>query len=161
MEQGQVAPATVGGVASAEDKRFAAEAVQGGTAEIQEATLALQKSTSPAVRAFAQQMIADHKAANAKLNGLLRRKSISAPLDAGPAHQADLAKLNSLNGAAFNSAYLKGQQKDHQAMIALMQAEMKNGKDSDFAIYAKETLPVIQRHLAMATSALSEKSTPM
>jgi len=64
---------------STQDATFMKLAAQGGMAEVGEATLAQTMGQSPAVKAFAAKMLADHGKANAKLAAIAKMKSVTLP----------------------------------------------------------------------------------
>ena len=132
------------------DKDFVTKAAQGGAAEVQMAQLAQQKSQNAGVKQFAQSMIDDHTPANSKLTELATSKGLTAPTDPNPAQQKMLAKLQGMDGAKFDHAYMTGQVKSHQTMLKLFEHEATNGKDTDLKAFAESTQPVIQKHLTMA-----------
>jgi len=136
--------------ASSPDAQFARVAAQGGMAEVQSAQLALQKSKNATVRAFAQHMIADHTPNNAKLAAIMKAEGIPKPASLDPNSRAMMLKLQGLNGAAFNSAYMSGQVKAHEQMQTLMQSETNGGTNARLKAYAKMTLSAVNEHLNMA-----------
>jgi putative membrane protein len=69
---------------SALDNQFVMDAAHGGMAEVQLGQLALQRSTNPEVKRFAQQMIQEHSRANEELMRLATQKGITPPTDVGP-----------------------------------------------------------------------------
>ncbi|MEA2664205.1 MAG: putative rane protein [Candidatus Eremiobacteraeota bacterium] len=141
--------ATTGG-ATGQDTNFAVKAAQGGMAEVKLAAVAMQKSKNPTVLAFARKMNADHTKNNAQLATIAKSEGMMPPSDVGPANKALMGKLQALDGAAFDSAYLKSQVTAHQQMLALMRKEAASGSDAKLVSFAKTTAPVVQQHLTMA-----------
>jgi putative membrane protein len=135
---------------SAADKRFVEKAASGGLAEVQAAQLAMQKSQDQKVKDFAQKMITDHTAINQKLATLAQQQGLTVPTALDEKDQDQLDKLQKLDGAKFDHAYMKDQLKDHQDMLKLLDKEAKNSKDMDLKSLAEQTIPTIQDHLAMA-----------
>lgn len=153
------APATtapdVSGTATASDlskadKRFVTTAAHGGIAEVQMAQLAQQKSQDATVKQFAQTMIDDHTPNNQQLVQLATSKGLTPPTEPDASQQKTIAKLQGLDGAAFDKAYMAAQIKGHTAMLKAFQIEAKGGKDADLKAFAAQTTPVIQKHLRMA-----------
>ncbi len=132
------------------DMMFVTKAAQGGAAEVQMAQLAQQKTQDASVKQFAQAMIDDHTPANAKLAEIATAKGMTAPTDPSPAQQKMMTKLQAMNGASFDHAYIAGQVKSHQTMLKLFEHEATSGKDTDLKSFAETTQPVIQKHLTMA-----------
>ena len=148
------APATPANLSKV-DKEFITKAAQGGTAEVQMAQLAQQKSQSASVKQFAQGMIDDHTPNNQKLTDLATSKGVTAPTEPSAAQQKMLAHLQTLDGAKFDHAYMSGQVKSHQTMLKLFEHEATNGKDTDLKSFAESTQPTIQKHLTMAQNTKS------
>jgi putative membrane protein len=143
-------PSAVGtGIAPA---MFAAMAAQGNMAEIASARLALQKSSNAAVIAFAKQMIADHTKALNQLEAIMKMRKMTPPASVDAKHQGEMAKLQMLSGASFDSAYINGEIPDHQEMFALLQAQSASTSDPSLAAWAKATAPTVAGHLEMAKS---------
>jgi putative membrane protein len=127
------------------DQTFVREASAAGLAEVADAQAALQSATRADVRKAAQQILADHTAANEKLRSLAQKKNMA--LAAAPATRPAVPATGD-----FDSAYVAAQIKAHQSAIALFQAEAANGSDSDLRAFATATLPTLQQHLAMMQS---------
>lgn len=136
--------------AAPSDQMFVNKAAMGGMAEVREAQLALTKTSSPRVRAFAHRMIADHTPNNAMLARIARRDGYSLPMSIGRENMAMMDRLSALNGAAFDAAYLHGQIAAHMKMLALMQSEASSAGDPRLVRFAGMTAPVVQSHLSMA-----------
>lgn len=131
------------------DRAFVMGAVQGGMAEVSDGQFALRKSKDPMVRRFAQRMVADHGAANARLMAILERQGISAPKTVGPANMLTHAKLDVLSGDAFDSGYLKAQRTAHEQALSLFRQELASGRDPQLVAFARATLSTVMAHLAM------------
>jgi putative membrane protein len=132
------------------DRSFIHDAGAGGLAEVDFGKLADQKSQNDSVKHFAQQMIQDHTKANDQLAALAKADGIAVPDTLDPDHRATRARLEKLDGARFDRAYIAGQISDHQKTIALFQQETAAGQDPQLKGFAAETLPTIRGHLKMA-----------
>ena len=75
-------------------------------AEVEHGKLAMGKATNANVKAFGEQMIADHTKAGAELKILAVSKSLTVPALLDPTHQAIHDNLAKLSGAAFDRAEL-------------------------------------------------------
>ena len=131
------------------DKMFATKAAQGGIAEVKTSRLALNKTHNMQVRNVARRMVKEHTAANAELKGVAEKISLPLPSDTDPMHKAAYAKLSKLSGAAFDKAYMAGQEKDHAATVALFEKEIAMGKNGDLSAFASKNLPTIEDHTKM------------
>ena len=113
---------------SALDNQFVIEAAHGGMAEVRLGQLALQRSTSPQVKQFAQRMIQEHTQAN-----------------------TELMRLMQLSGAEFDQAYMnEAGVNAHLESAAVYQRQAALGLDPDLKAFASRTLPRVQGHLEMA-----------
>ncbi|HEV7858791.1 MAG TPA: DUF4142 domain-containing protein [Pyrinomonadaceae bacterium] len=156
----------MGGMAmalSSMDRKFMMEAAAGGMAEVAMARLATEHASSDAVKQYAQHMIDDHTKANDELMQLASTKGVTLPTGPDAKHQAMMAKMQALSGAAFDREYVKNAGvKDHETMEKLFQKESGGAKDADTKAFASKTLPTVQDHLRMAremnTSMMGAKS---
>ncbi len=139
------------------DQTFLTMAAQGGMAEVQLATLAQTNARSPRVKAFANEMIKDHGAANDQLLKIEQAKGVTPPTDLNEMQNQQKTMLTAEKGAKFDRDYMHGQIADHQAMIQAFQDESTNGQDPEIKAFAASTLPTIQQHLAEAQKASGMK----
>lgn len=120
------------------DNRFAIESSE----------LALKKSKSDAVLAFAKMMLADHSEAATKLKQVLDEAKLSAGPDALDArHRVVLDDLATKDGADFDKAYLDAQTRAHARAVALFESYAKGGDNARLKAFAGELLPVLRKHL--------------
>ena len=138
-------------MAASDPATFVKTAALGGMTEVEASKLAVSKSQDPKVRAFAQQMVKDHTAANAELKDLAARKGWTVPTSLDSEHKAAVQKLSAKSGAAFDEAYSNQMMEDHEKTIALFEGATKSS-DKDVAAFAKKTLPTLERHKKMADS---------
>lgn len=128
---------------------FVDEASASGIAEIETSKLALQKSTSADVKAFAQDMINDHSAANKELAALAAKKKLKVATDAELMAKAKSMILKLRDGESFDEAYAQNQVKAHKATIELFNKAAVS-PDAEIASFATATLPKLQHHLHAA-----------
>src|SRR3954447_763800 len=84
-----------------QDRLFASLATQGGTAEVEIAKLALQKTRNESVSAFARQMLEEHGKSNARLAQLTKQMGIPLPADLAPDQKALEQNLSVLEQGQF------------------------------------------------------------
>lgn len=128
---------------------FVEEASAKGVAEIETSKLALQKSTSPNVKAFAQKMIDDHTKANAELAAIAKAKKLEVSSESELKNKAKAFILKQRDGESFDEAYANNQVMAHKESIALFKEGTDSG-DAEINAYAKNTLPKLEHHLQMA-----------
>lgn len=131
------------------DMKFVKNAVDDGRTEAQLGQMASEKATSPMVREFGQRMAMDHQQANVELNRILTEKGITVPTStAKTTRMSD--RLQNMNGADFDRAYMKDAVKDHKKALAEFKNEAANGRDPEIRDFAAQTVPVLEEHLHMA-----------
>lgn len=145
-------PAEAGFIFSEQDRTLVRMMAQSNLAEPVIAKLALDRAQSAEVKAYAQQMIADHEVAHQQLQQLARRYDIDLP--ARPAERQEQAAktLATLNGAAFDRQYVGINVTEHQMIVKALQAEVAEQASPRDPLHelAQKQLPILQHHLAMA-----------
>ena len=120
--------------------------------EVQSSRLALQVSGDPAVRSFAEMIIADHT----RLAGTMAAAGKEAgalpppPEALMPTDQAKIDQLKATPAGSFDSAYRAMQITAHQQAIALFQTYTAQGDNPVLRSMASRALPMLQNHLAAA-----------
>lgn len=136
---------------SSADQKFMMMAATGGMAEVEMARLALEKSSSDAVKQYAQKMIDDHTAANNELMQVASMKGVMLPTQSDAKQMAMMMKMQKLSGMEFDMMYVKeAGVKGHETMEKLFMKESMSGKDMDAKAFAAKTLPTVRMHLQMA-----------
>lgn len=138
------------GISSMKPSDFLTEAAEGSIAEIQLASLALTRTQNPEIRAFAQQMIADHGKASDEIKPIAAKKSVSLPLQLNSTHKSLSDRLSKLSGAEFEREYVKAMVEDHEKDVKAFQTQAQAGTDADVKEFATKTLPTLEHHLQMA-----------
>lgn len=149
---GAAPSATVSGARlAAADMEFAMTAAGTDMYEIQASQLAMQRGSAPAVRNYAQMLVNHHTMSSNELKGILSAKGMAPPPALPADKQAKIARLQSLQGAAFDREYIRvtGVQ-DHQAAIGVFENASRTLADADLRRFAAKTLPVLQQHLRSA-----------
>src|SRR3954470_5450153 len=147
---------TASASASVDDHLFATNAPRANVAEVAAARLALDKSDTAAVRAYARKMIADHTAAQKKLAAIAKDTGTTLPKQPSKLQRAEPARLSRLSGDTFDSAYLRRQVSDHRKALSTMLLELDTGTVAALRDFAAATAPVVRMHLSMAKEARSE-----
>jgi putative membrane protein len=111
------------------DAQIAHIAYMAGEIDIKAAQQALESSKTPDVRAFANDMLRDHKAVNDKALALLKKLNVipadndtsKALIRQAEAKHAELAKLT---GAAFDKAYIDNEAAYHKTVNGALKATL-------------------------------------
>ena len=88
--------------ATDDDKKFLATASQSDQNEIALSKVAEQKATNPAVKAFAQKMVAEHTKMSASMKPYAEAWGLAPAMGPDADHQKELDKLNGLSGNNFD-----------------------------------------------------------
>jgi putative membrane protein len=132
------------------DKEFASKVCASSMAEVNLSELAARLASNPAVRQFAQRMIADHRRASQEMLQMANRRSITLPKGMDDEHQKCFDKLKKLSGAEFDREYMEAMVKDHEKAVEAFEKESKDGKDEAMKRWATQLTPIMKRHLEMA-----------
>ena len=132
------------------DYKFVTDAARGGTTEVQLGELAKQKALSPAVKSFAERMVADHSKANEELQQIVARKGASLPASLSHKENSEIEKLQKLSGKDFDKEYADLMVKNHKKELKEFQEAVKDLKDPDLRAFAQKTLATLEQHYGMA-----------
>jgi putative membrane protein len=151
VRAGEGAPARNAANIGDTDREFITGATQAGLAEVAAGRLALQRSRNPRVREYAQMLVQDHQAANARLQQIAQAKGLKPPTQLSRDRQRDLQDLQRRKDDEFDQAFLRRMVQDHQKAIDLFGHEVKGRhQDGDLKNFAQQTITRLERHLAAA-----------
>jgi putative membrane protein len=128
---------------------FVKKAALDGMTEVEAGKVALTKSQDPAIRSFAERMVADHGKANKELTSIAERKGLNPPKQLDADHKQMLDTLKGKSGKEFDQAYAEHMNMDHSKAVALFESAAKS-EDADLAQFATKTLPTLKEHKALA-----------
>ena len=132
-------------------KDFARTAAQTDQFEILEAQVVLAQSHDARVKAFAQQMIADHRRTREALKAAVSRSGLPSPPDGIDGEQSKLLYgLQGESGPDLDKLYAAQQVIVHQAALDLQQGYATRGPDANLRQAAASAAPIVQHHLQMA-----------
>ena len=150
LAQDPVTATPAGGTASPVDRQFAGRASASNTFEVRSSQMALKKSRDPAVRDMARWMVDSHTAAEQKLQGAATyadSMGAAGPVET-PMTSDVLGNLATLDGAAFDKAYVDAQVDGHAMTAQQMQDYAVQGSYAPLLRYEAATLPEVRDHLA-------------
>lgn len=136
----------------ADDAALFAAYDQVNSADIEIAELGAIKGESPEVRALAVMVLRDHATVRQMARDIAEDSGIkyTVPTDNDSAvqHKATRERLQSLDGAAFDRAYLAHEAQFHTAAIkAVKTALIPGAKSEEFRNHLKAVLPGFEHHL--------------
>lgn len=149
---GALAQSSRNGNLDAHDSTFVKKAAQGNLAEVQLGHLALEKSSSPEVKKFAQRMIDDHSKAEDQLKQVASEDNVTLPDSPNAEQKATKDRLEKLSGESFDRAYMKDMVTDHTKDVSEFKMEAKDAKNPAVKNYASQTAPILESHLKQARS---------
>jgi putative membrane protein len=154
--------AAVAQSAKPNDAQIAHIAYTAGLADIANAEQAMKKSKNKDVRAFAQNMLQDHKAVNDKALALVKKLNVT-PQDNDTSKaiakgQADKrAELAKLNGAAFDKAYAANEVAYHKTVNGALQSTLiPSSSNAELKSLLETGLKIFQGHQQHAEHVASE-----
>jgi len=120
--------------------------------EIDSSKLAVDKAASAEVKAFAEQMIADHTKAGEKFMAILKKEGEEAPAaELTPKHRDQLHELEGIGNQGFDAAYVSLQEAAHVEAVDLFRTYAEKPDDPALGEFAKKTLPTLEMHLDHAS----------
>ena len=146
---------SMGAAFAATSNDFVDHAAAGGIAEIEASRLALEKSQSADVKAFANMMITDHGKANDELATIAKKNDIEVPDTTTLVKQAK-EKILDMRDESFDEAYANNQVKAHEEAIELFKKEANTVTDdqvkgaTELKGFAQKMLPGLEKHLEAA-----------
>jgi putative membrane protein len=125
--------------------------------EIKLAQLALEKTQSPTVRAYAQRMVSDHQAADDKVQMLAQARSVELKsFQPSDSEQSKMESLKQMTGPKFDQAYLDAMRSGHEIAYVELKTTRTGLKDAQVSNLIGSMLPTVQNHEKMAAN--DEKS---
>ena len=126
---------------------FLVKAANGGMAEVKLAQLAKEKSKDTVILNFADMMIADHGAANAKVKALAAERNVTLPAEPGADEQKEADELSKKSGKDFDKAYVAAMVKGHTETVDMFKKASAKVPDAPVKAFIDNTIPVIEHHL--------------
>jgi putative membrane protein len=140
------------------DEAFARDAAADGLAEVELGQLAVEKAASAEVKSFGKMIVADHSKVNHELKSIAARRSIDLPSEPKPEQKAEKARLEQLNGVAFDQEFARVMSKDHKKAVDLFSKQAGQGQDPELKAWAAQKLPTLKVHHTKAERLLGGKT---
>lgn len=134
------------------DAQIAHIAYTAGQIDVAAGRQALAKSRNKAVRAFAEEMVRDHTAVNDQALALVKKLGVTPEpnaTSAGLTEQAtqEMRKLAGLDGAAFDSAYVRNEIAYHKTVNGALSSTLILGAhNAEFKSLLETGLTLFQEH---------------
>jgi putative membrane protein len=143
------------------DAQIAQIVVTANQIDIDNGNIALKNSKTAGVDEFANLMIKDHSAVNAKATALVTKLGVKpAPSDTSKSLQdsadKEQAKLRGMKGADFDREYLTNEVAYHQQVLgAISDVLIPNAQNAELKQMLIDVKPAFQAHLEHAQKALA------
>lgn len=138
------------------DANFVQTAYQDNLAEELAASYAATKAQSPAVRAFASRMMADHDNMAIGVRQVATAQGMTMPTSPSDTQVAEINAMAASSGASFDKACVAAEIARHKSLLQTYQTEAASGTNAALKQYASDRLPVVQSHLSGAEALLSQ-----
>ena len=138
------------------DAQIAMIAVVANGVDVDAGKVAAEKSSNKEVKAFAETMVRDHTAVNAKATALAKKLGVTPEESAtSKSLKADgdkmLAKLKGMSGAEFDKAYVDNEVAYHEAVIGVVTNTLiPNTKNTELKSLLESAGPIFTSHLEHA-----------
>lgn len=129
-------------------QEFVDKAAIGGKFEVDSSQIALGKIQDQSIKGFAQMMIRDHGAANAKLATVAGEQKLKVPPALDAQRQGDLDKLKNAQ-APIDPAYVDMQRKAHADAVKLFETYASGGDNAALKTFAQQTVDTLKTHQRM------------
>lgn len=130
---------------------FLRDAIQGNYSEVALGRMIQNRGYSEQVRSFGAMLVRDHSKGLAQAQAIAARLRLRISVTLTPEARRERILLQRLNGRTFDREVRRYMINDHLKDIAAFKAQVRTG-DRATSGYAAATVPVMQRHLAMARS---------
>ncbi len=141
---------------SRKDQHFMTEAIQGDLSEIKMGQLAQQKGQTDNVKQFGKTLEQDHSENLQQAKRLADQNGLNVPTEPNAMQQKMYQKLSSVPADKFDAAFARDMVRDHEKDIRKFRKEAQSG--SGAADFAKQSVPVLEKHLQLAESLTSGRA---
>jgi putative membrane protein len=135
---------------SREDKEFLKNASELGMTQIQLGQLAVQKATSPELKALGGMLVAHHGKSNQDLVLLAQKKGVELKMEPTRAQKQMLGQFELKTGAEFDKELMEHVRKDHEKALRTFADAAADSKDADIKAFAVANVAPMREHYKMA-----------
>ncbi|WP_328344259.1 DUF4142 domain-containing protein [Micromonospora sp. NBC_00421] len=146
---------------SAQDTQYLQAVHQVNLAEIVTGNLAQKKGQNEQVKQLGQQFVTDHTQLDQTVQNTAQQLNVTLPNAPTADQQKVIDKLNGLNGAAFDKAWVTAELAGHVQAIQATQTEISQGSEQSVVQLAQDALPVLQAHYDALVALAQELGIPV
>lgn len=129
---------------------FLAEVAQAARADVQLGALAMERAASDAVKDLGRRVRANDTAVLVILGRLAESRGSAVPADTTQADDESIARLSSLQGEAFDKAYMMLMAERHANLQSLFRWQYEHCSDEAVKPFVMGTLPAVASHARIA-----------
>ena len=115
--------------------------------EVKLGEIAQKNGGSDDVKDFGKRMVDDHSKINDNLKQVAAKMNVTVPTEVNAKQQATIDKLSKLQGAPFDSAYVKDMVKDHKKDVAEFTKAKDEVKNDDLKSFISDSVETMKDHL--------------
>jgi putative membrane protein len=104
-------------------------------------------------------LVKDHNDALQKLVDLMNKNGIAQPKELPEVRSQAIEDMQGLSGASFDTKFLNMMIEDHKKAIELFRQAANSAQNEDVRDYAKDTLPMLEKHLKDAENLQGQMNT--
>ena len=138
------------GLTRGTDTTYIRQVIRGNFTEVSLGRLAEDRADDSAVEDFAERMVSDHNSINEQWGKLARDNDMSVGLEFRDAGKEAVERLEDLDGAEFDQAYMAEMIRHHEEELAGFQRMATSARSSEVRQLASSGMSTTQEHLALA-----------
>ncbi len=125
---------------------FVRNTLENDTAQVRLSQLAEQKSTSPDVKQFGEQMVKVHTELDHQFQPAAKQLGVDEPKGPSKKEKKEIAKMEALSGQEFETAYLQAMAREQQQTLKLFHKEAQNTANQALAQAARQDAQVLDQN---------------
>ncbi|MEU6807508.1 DUF4142 domain-containing protein [Streptomyces sp. NPDC046831] len=135
---------------TSQDATFLIQAHQGNLAETAAGEDTLNHATSQCVKEVGAVLVRDHRRLDTDVSALAGKLKVKLPASPSAEQRKQLAAVQAKAGsAAYDAAWLTAQDAAHRKTLALIDQEIRAGRNAQIVAAARSARPVVAMHLDM------------
>lgn len=143
-------PETPASGAAAADTTYIRQALRGNLAEVNLGRIAEDRAENADVKAFGERMVEDHNSMNERWAALAKSNGMRWELGLDPETKQAADRLDDLDDAAFDQAYMTEMIQRHEQDLAALQQISRSARSSDVRELAIDAQSAVREHLSRA-----------
>jgi putative membrane protein len=128
------------------DRSFIEKAARAGLDEVEISKVAADRTSNPAVRSYAQKIIAEHEVVHDDLATIATARGVNLPAKDNVAE-----KWRKRDAKDFDREYIDHMVSAHDDAVKLFEKHAREGDDVEVMAFARKHLAKLQKHLHEAT----------